>query len=187
MSHGTGGQGKEQAWFGIEALRQIWADVTENRRECLEGRPIRKRIHETIEVEGTKVNVDLAERGAIAASRSCDPKPAISYCEHEGNSEMMILTSNVKQMWGHRRALLATLRDGGKVRPIECSSGETVALPRIDDVGNRLWVVSGSSPRRSSLGVSAASQVSSRSQIGTHWNALTKAAKRFSQRWRLTR
>src|SRR5262245_34864485 len=112
MAHGTGGQGEEQTWFGVEALRQIRADVTEDRRECPQCHQIRKGIHETVEVEGTKINVNLTERGAIAAARCCHSKPTIPYCKHEGNSEMMILTSNVKHMWGHLGVLLVTVRDG---------------------------------------------------------------------------
>jgi hypothetical protein len=112
MTHGAGCQGEEQAWLGVEALRHIRADVTKDRGECPECHQIRKRIHETVEMEWTKVNVDLTERGAIAAARRCDAKSRVPYCEHKGNSEMMIITSNVKQVWGHRSALLVTVQDG---------------------------------------------------------------------------
>jgi hypothetical protein len=112
MPNGTGGQGEEQAWLGVEALRQIRADVTEDRRERLECRPIRKRTNETVEAEGAIVNVHFVEGSAIAAAHRRHPKPAIPHGENEGNSQMMILTSDVKQVRGHSSALLFTLRDG---------------------------------------------------------------------------
>ena len=57
---------------------------------------------ELVEGERAKVNADLAERRALAAARCCDAKPPIPHREHEGNPEMMILTSNIKQVRGLR-------------------------------------------------------------------------------------
>ena len=54
---------------------------------------------------GIKVKADLVERSAIATARCCHPKSAITNGEHEGNSQIMIATSDVKHMRGQHGAL----------------------------------------------------------------------------------
>ena len=65
-----------------------------------------KGTHVSIEREGAKIKAGPAERSGIPAARRSHPKAGITHGEHEGNSQMMVLASSIKQMRAHRSAPL---------------------------------------------------------------------------------
>ena len=100
------GQRKEQAWFGVEALREIGPHIGEDLRNALDRGPVGQRVYEPLEMEAPIVDVYLHKWRGVACSSGGYAKAAITQGKHGRNTKMMVLAPDIEQVRAHGTASL---------------------------------------------------------------------------------